>query len=501
MRQTKIFCSYAWEDTEEIANLKTSWLGELHEAIELKLGTRNTRSPYRLLRDRDGIVFGGDSISQKIAAAILECDIALLFVSEAYILSPDCAKEARLLAEQDKTIIVVEMFMEWHKRPDSELGDLGQELRDDKLAIKFWEMYDASPRLIADPLPSRVSRQKYETFYDRVHDLQKAIRHHAMELASRQGAPEAAPAPSSAESGQQFDLFLATPTTEEAQLTQRLKVAIESKGFSVAHFDLTDPNVTNGWGLQDLLQIMQSCHHFAQVVGSVPGRADLLGSGNSLVLAQYEAALEAGHVAHILLRPGVEPSDCGETHRAFLERCGYQPSTFEDFESCLVKHLKEARQKAEALARREELIQAQEDSERKVIAIDFDPLDRDKYDLLSSVLRAHVLVGDAIMDNPDKAEMKAAVDENDAILVVYGKERGAQKRAKTHFQHYFRLSGTKHQEYCKLAIGNAAPRSAPPCPEGPGVHRIDVRSGVDLKAVNDFLNSLGIHSVAAESGN
>lgn len=501
MRQTRIFCSYAWRDIEEFANLKTSWLGELHKAIEGKLGTGFTRSPYKLLRDRDGMIVGGDTISEQISAAIAECDIALLFVSEAYILSPDCTKEARLLHEQNKTIIVVEMLKDWNTRKDSLMGELGVLLRDDKLAIKFWEDDGASPRLIADPAPSRVSGDSFKKFFDRVHEVQSAIHQQAAKLPSRQDPVEADASPLGAGADQVFDLFLATATPDEAQLTQRLKIALETNGFSVAHFDLTDPNVTNGATLDDLAKVMRACHHVAQIVGGVPGRPNLLGSGKPLVVAQYEAAVEANHVPHVLLRPTVDPSDCDAAHKAFLHRCGYQPSTFEDFESCLVKHLKEAREKAAALQRRNVLIQAQEDGERKVIAIDFDPQDRDKYDMLSGVLRAHVLVGDAIMDNPDKAEMKAAVDENDAILVVYGKERGAQKRAKTHFQHYFRLSGTKHQEYCKLAIGNAAPRSAPPCPEGPGVHRIDVRAGVDLKAVNDFLNSLGIYSAAAESGN
>ncbi|MCK0143009.1 toll/interleukin-1 receptor domain-containing protein [Aliiroseovarius sp. F20344] len=508
MRKAKIFCSYAQDDIREYANLRTSWLGELYASIEQNLGARNTRSPYQFLRDRDGMIVGGDIIPDAVAEAINSCDLAVLFMSEAFVLSEECEREVRLLVELNKTIIVVEILKDWHEIQDSRLYDLGELLGKDKLAILFWEMDGGHPKRLAYPVPS-ISENR-AAFDQKVHELEVAIRHHANRvLASenekvdgRNGGASTIEALSLPEgdSAENFDLFLASPTAEEAKLTNRLKLAIEAKGFTVAHFDLTDENLVKNWSFEDLVELIRSCSHFAQIVGSTPGRPDLLNSGRPLVMAQCQGALRAGKVPHILLRPSVDPSDCDAAHREFLDNCGYQSSTVEDFEGFLVKHLEEARAKAATLLRRGDMRKHMPDGERKVIAIDFDPSDRDRFDLLADLLGQHVGIGESIMDNPDHVGMKQAVHDHDAILVVYGRQPGAQKRATAHFRQFWKLSGTNRLEVCKLAIGDAARREDPPCPRAPGVQRIDVRKGVDAKAVYAFLNSLGIGSSPTDTG-
>ncbi len=119
MKKTKIFCSHAKADLKELVSVKTSWLSELHEVVCTKLGVENTRTPYEILRDQNGMLLGGDEIDEEIEAGIDACNLALLFISEAYILSENCAKEVELLLERGKTVIPIEMEKEWYNYESS----------------------------------------------------------------------------------------------------------------------------------------------------------------------------------------------------------------------------------------------------------------------------------------------------------------------------------------------------------------------------------------------
>lgn len=497
MEKVKLFWSYCHADMQPIGTWKTNWLPELEDHIEAKLGTRlggSGRSPYVILRDRRGMIVAGDRIHDKVEDGIRDCDIAIAFVSREYVRSKSCAEELRQITDLGKPLIVVEMTKGWKESRESVIDEAVVQKVADDLVIVFWEATEDGDRLVGEPIPG-VDKEQYRTFSSIVQKLFHSIEcQKSRILARREQSAESA---AKKQAAQRHDLFLATATRDVSPLTDRLLRQLQEPdyGFSVVHMDLADPALTEGMSVESLVETMKSCNHFVQVVGAVPGKSDVLGSGKNLLEVQHDAAVAAGLDCHLWLSPDVDPEECGERHRSFIQTVGCQVATYEEFVVCLVKHLNEARELA---AIQKEL---ENRGKGRVVAIDFDPSDRDKYDALSDALiERRVAIAQAIMDEPKLSEMKNATNANNGILIVYGGSRGAQKRAESHFQIFWKLSETTKENYCKLAIGDAAPATAPPCPRGPGVKMISVRDGVDRQAVEDFVNSLPEPTQVAEPG-
>ncbi len=364
-----------------------------------------------------------------------------------------------------------------------------------KLAIEFWEMDGSGPRLLADPAPSQVVPERRQSFDDRVHELVIAVKAQSAKLHTQAGqAAQAMP-------DRDADLFLATATKDVAANTRRLKSDLEARGYVVTHFDLTDDNVTAGWDLEFLVNAMKSCNVFVQLAGSVPGKPDLLGSGKSLTAAQYSAAGQAGLKRHVWILPDVDKSECDPGHAEFLDGCDFHQMTFEHFEDYLVKHLEEAREADESAKRRKQNLCNRDDANDVLVAFDFDKSDQSKFEELTGLLDEHIVYFDLITDNLSNKVMSDAVKDNDAIVVIYGGTRGARNRARRHLKKYWQhRRKIRPDDNCELAVGDAAPETARPCPGGRNVHKIDVRKGITPEAVGDFLTKLGVDSAHRTAG-
>lgn len=494
-RQTLIFFSYAHKDFEPLLGEDTSWLAEVQDRIKRAIGANNDRVPFKVWTDRSGLV-AGQRIEATIEPALAECDVAVAFVSRHYLYSPGCADELRVLHRLGKPIIVIEMVKDWHLVPGTELGDLGHQLHSvDRLrCARFWTEVDGGTDLVASPRPSRAGPRDTERLQELLTEVKRAIELHA--------GPAAAPAPRFVTDLSDpvapvapHDLFLAWSTRDAQKHAMRLKRSLEDKGYSVACFDLTAPEGLDGWTTDTLQERIAASHHYAQIVGAVPGKPDLFGSGQSLVAAQYEAAMRAGTETSLMLAPEVYAEDCGPEHSAFLDGCDCQPTTVEAFEQYLIKSIDAARATAASARRRTARLDELPDMNGKLIAIDFDPAtDRDKFDLLALRLTRHdnIAIADTITDDASRDVLRTTVAENDAVLVVYSANEASQIRAKRHFKDFWRFCQSQKTALCRLAIGDAAPDAVNPCPVGRGIHRIRVHDEVDEGDLNDFLLALGI---------
>lgn len=500
MDKIQVFFSYAHADHTPGKVTNTSWLSELFDQLFYELKVEHKRSPYGVLLDRDGAISYGGDIDNSVSECVKTCDMALLFVSPSYAASPNCADEVRQLLALGKPIVPVEIERNWKTAPGNALGDVMDKLSGLKRFTFFEENNLDGPRL-GFPEPSKLEGEDYKKFRLKAWDLAKTVKEHTSTLIverqaeAKQVAEDTGVALAQAE---HTDVCIAAPVSDARTETERLEKALMAAGVTLQRLDLANPAVA---GDHDALQaaIAQS-NIYVQIIGGMPGRGGCAGTDWTTSQAQHEAALKAEVESHIWRLPDLSTEDCDDDHRDFIEASASHVSSFEDFESFIVQRVKVHRERSEAERQREvRASQKDENAAPIFVAIDVSADEQHLGERIDAALRERgVFSGDWIEETPDRTEMARAVMENDAVVLVYGEDRGGQKRARSHFMMFNRAAyKARRTDAFRVAVGDSAPESAPPPPGGPGVHVIKLKDTVDEQALTGFLSSLS--AAAAEN--
>ena len=486
MDKIQVFFSYAHADHTLSSVTRTSWLSELFQLLFDDLKARDKRSPYRVLLDRDGAIRYGDDIDTSVAQAVETCDIALLFLSPSYARSPNCADEVKQLLAAGKDVIPVEIERDWKGAYGSAILEHLPALSGLKRFSFFDENDPTGPRL-GFPEPSKLIGDDFNKFREQVWTLANTIKNKTREvLDARQSAPAARPASMQVD---QTDICLAAPVSDARMETDRLEKALVAAGVTVHRLDLSNAQIAQDHTA--LTRAVGQSNLFVQVVGGLPGPERFAGTGWTSSRAQHEAALAAEVEAHIWRLPGLDPSDFGSAHRDFLDNATTHASSFEDFEKFILNQVETHRARIEAEEEREDRAQGQ--SAPIFFAIDVSKDERHLGHLIDEALRNHgLLSGSWIEETPDQRQFEDAVMQNDAVVLVYGEDRGGQNRARSHFVYFQKAIFKAKRAAFRVAVGDGAPPppKAPPAPGGKGVHVIRVKDAVDSKALAKFVASL-----------
>ncbi|MEP3893220.1 MAG: toll/interleukin-1 receptor domain-containing protein [Litorimonas sp.] len=490
MNKIKIFWSYACADLQPIANVNTSWLAELAHEVRRVLGTQDSRGEYEIIRDSDGMIKAGDVIDEQITENIEACDLGILVISDAYLRSKWCAKEAKLFLDKGKPVLIAEMLGGWNDHEASKLHNKVGALHDRILRVELWHNLNGAEVLKGFPAPSCAAEGRKE-FDFAVIKLCDGIKKQSKKLrdkASEKNVTPLKPVQPEAKylnGDQRYDLFLAHCTQDCNLQHQQLKSNLKSEGFSVLHLDMGDPNVIVDWDDSTLTKLMKACNAYAQVIGGTPG-IKFLGTDSRFVKVQYDAAGEAGLKRYVSVLPDLRLDECDEAHQDFLANLEVSKTTFEDFENFLIKSLNAAR---ETLAANEKKKELQDDmGDLLKVAIDCAPEDRDKQAALAEMLLDKGIMNwRNIVDTPKNKELMSIAQISDGIVVVYGESISSQKRAVSQFSKFLKYSRKKR---CHLALGVADPEAGAPPPSAPNVPQIYLHNGVDAEGFNQFLSNM-----------
>ncbi|MEM7641807.1 MAG: toll/interleukin-1 receptor domain-containing protein [Pseudomonadota bacterium] len=483
---TSIFISYSHEDARPRPRFTSSRMTELLADLRYELGADGTRRRFTVIKDDEGALRTGDWIDARLEDQIAGADIGLVFLSENYCRSESCAKELRSLIGQGKKLVLIELDDAWALSDDH----LMTALRDDLaglLAIRFWEEEGGARLRFGFPMPQTASGRSLEGYQQALQRLVKDIKAMAREL--RDDTPAATePRPESDDSA--VTIVLAASTSDTKAETDRLERVYRDAGYGIVRLDrsaetLTAQAIRAGLGRGDL---------FVQVIGAIPGRrvADYDDLPSSI--AQHRIAGEAGIEVATWMAHDFDLAECGRDYADFLRGLATHQSSFEDFEAYSLK-LADKKRKARDSERRQEKIKAQRPGvDPPLVSIDAAASDGALRDKIRDALTKHVHV-DCIDDNASMEALSEAVQDNDAIILVYGEKVEGQKRAKAHFRFFRRwrraVWNEENQRF-EIAFGDAAPDTATPCPSGPGIHVIRIEDDIDPVSMQAFLSALGV---------
>ena len=485
-RKISIFISYSHTDAKSRPSVDSSRLRELLADIKYDLNIHDSRSDFEILRDVENVIRISDDIDEKVGRSIEACDMAMVFLSAAYCRSESCEDELRKLADQGKRIFLIELDEIWANSPDHRLLNYRQRL-EDTLGVRFWEEGDGRIELFGYPLPSAEEKAKKQRYHDAIRTLVRDIKSVGREIraSGAHSAPDQAPA-----LPDKVDIVLAAPTSDVKSERDRLERAYLEVGLSVLRLD---PGVA---GLQaDYIRDAASrCHVFAQILGGVPGRALADYDGKPSVIAQAEIAKEAGVETAHWITSDFEIAEAGETYATFLRGLSIHQTSFAEFEEYTIAAAKDKKERALSTQRRAERQQAMSWKDAPLVSIDSADVDADLRDRIKTALERYVII-DFVPHNSDMKLLSETVQDNDAIVLVYGIHNEGQKRARSHFRLFRRLGKTMVNDdahHFEIAFGDGSEADDVPCPSGPGIHVIRVDENVDPVAMQRFLTSLGI---------
>lgn len=494
--KVSVFVSYARADMEPRPNVNSSRLGELYAELKYDLGANDERSDIRFVRDSEGMIRLGDRIEETIGSNIEEADIALIFLSQHYCRSDSCELEIKKILSLNRKIFLVELDDTWATRDDHLMVPYRDELKD-VLSARFWDKSDNSIRFYGYPLPTLAEEQSRKLYNGVLQSLGSDIRSASRSIKEAKNAERAESEHEenggTPPSAQHVNVVLASPTSDTKDETDRLEKSFENENFSVLRLDRVDVAPTAAL----MREYISSGDVFVQVLGSMPGRKIPEIAGKPSAIAQFELAEEAGIEIAAWISNDFDISECDDAHAQFLHRIVSHRSSFEEFETYVVKQVREKIRNAQSVERREQRRSMLQDPDTPLVSIDAAEADADLRDRIKRALDKHVDV-DCIDFNTDFPGLKKAVRDNDAIVLIYGVRAEGQNRARAHWKLLRRLRtlvwNEEHQRF-EIAFGDASPVGGLPCPTGPDIHVIRVDDEIDQSSMRRFLASLGVEAV------
>ncbi len=492
--QISMFVSYAHADTRHRPHIASSRLGELLEDLRYDLGAHDPRSPYRFLRDIEGMIRAGDSISARIEDHMETTDLALICLSEHYCSSESCRKELESFVAMGKRLVLIELDEVWSTSSAHGLVDLRARV-DDILSIRFWSPTGQGIAKHGFPLPRSAPPASQQAYQETLERLVRDIRALSGELMGQRtpapGASPPAPAPETVAAEQQAEVVLAAPTSDTRVDTDRLAHSFADAGFSVIRLDPAD-HETTATRLRSALGTPGTV--FVQVLSALPGR--LLPACDNLpsTIAQHRIAVDCRAETAAWTNGEFDPSECAEDYAAFLRAAVTHRSSLEDFETYAIKLLEERRKRLRSEERRAAAQDTVPGTDPPLVSIDAAQVDAALRDRIKTALDKHVHV-DCIDYNASMDALEEAVQDNDAIVLVYGEQAEGRKRAKAHFRFFRRWRRaiwSEERQRFEIAFGDASPVGD--CPSGPGIHVIRIGDDLDPGAVQTFLQSLGVQT-------
>jgi hypothetical protein len=237
---------------------------------------------------------------------------------------------------------------------------------------------------------------------------------------------------------------------------------------------------------------MKRCDLFVQLLGGVPGCPLVEGSALRRVPGQYGIAESLGAQIQTWRKPDFDVGDCDADYAQFLNGLTSHVAPFEEFEQYVVKKLVDIFASRQLDNRRTERIGKQASpTQRPLVAIDVAKSDNDLAKKIAKAFGEYVDVETLAFDL-ERSELEEAISINDAVILGYGASDEGQKRANSHFKIIRKRRADVQAKRLEMAVGNAAPPSAPPAPSGPDVPVIAIGEEVDRPAMMRFLERLGV---------
>lgn len=482
MQRARFFISYARVDAEDRPYTKGSRLGELLADIGKDLGGTSERDDVQFLRDSTGVALVGNDLDLSIGAAINTCDLGLIFLSRAYCRSEECAKEFQQLLEGGKPMIMIELDEVWAM----ETGHLLSQFKSRTKRIltkRFWRQAGNKFPQFGYPTPGTCDGVKKKDYLNALEELVTELRIRI----NKEKLAKAILEPSTAVSNidTRFDVLIASPTSDVKVYTDRLQDAFSKQGFSVGRVD----HICADFTPDELGNFVTGGGIFVHILGALPGKPNFYGSGKQQVMCQHDIAIDAGLEILAWRSPEVGLLECDAGFQENVAQMSLQIISFEEFEQYAIKKVT---QKVELLKQSDKREESEGLKLPPMIAVDAASEDRQIAGLISAELSKYVDVNQISYEDPDNAELSRAAKENNAILLVYGDTPNGQKRANTHFKLLRRLRWNAERRQLEIAVGDAGPDHAPPCPNGPDIHIIGIKDAVDPRALNKFLTSIGV---------
>ncbi len=471
----QIFVSYAHADMEVDPVYKDSRMSQILENIMRELDCHDSRSPFKILIDKRGMIFGGDCIDEKISDAVNKCDIGLILLTASYCRSEECTSELRQLLTAGKRLCIVEAEDVWS-------GDYENDLRvefpklDRILRLPYWGKHNQMPIKYGWPLPNLASKN-HGKYQDALEFAANSIKNIRLEImADKQQNPI-----SVLRELDQHDVFIASPTADVKREAERLEEALKLDGYSVLKFD-PGQYVSKNTDANEAVELaISKCDLAVQLFGAVPG-GRMNDSELQSIPLQYDLIKSSGKTMFSWESSQFEHAEIGDNYREFLQTVQTHKSSYEDFEQYVLKQVAKKTKEVETLS----------DSDAEpIVSIDFAEPDTVIADILMNALTNHASVMPLEFDlNCDRLEQ--AVSDSDGIVMVYGNCRAGQKRTGAHFGIVQRFKNRNRSAIFDLAIGNSQESHAA-YPRGPNVHIFDIDAEklvVDQGTLSEFVRNI-----------
>lgn len=490
MSQIKIFVSYAHADFRPRPGFNQSRIGQIFMDIKYELNCESSRSPFKILRDAEGVLNTGDLIHDKLDEAIAQCDAALLLLSENYVASEECGREFERLLNLDKPLFLVEVEDIWSGGIANCLEKHRADLKK-ILSTQFWCMADNKMRRYGYPMPqSDVSLYK-DRYFQALEALSSSIKDFANRHISR-GKGTAPPPATSTPANDKCKVFLACPTSDVKSESQHLEKCLEADGHGVVTFDVK-LNINEGETAEQAIErLARPCDLFVQLLGGVPGRRFGETADSTAVPTQYRIAEALGLQMQVWRKPDFDVGDCDPDYAQFLNAVTSHVTPFEEFEQYVRKKTEDVFAARQSAGKRAERIEKQETAARRpLMAIDVAQSDNDLARKIAKAFGEFVDV-ETLAFEIDRGELEEAISINDAVILGYGASKEGWNRANAHFKIIRKKMADAQAKRLELAVGDAAPPTAPPAPAGPDIPVITIGEEVDRPAMLRFLARLGV---------
>jgi hypothetical protein len=484
MSQMKIFVSYAHDDFRPRPGFNQSRVGQILDDLRYDLKCDSSRARFKILRDAENLLRAADPIHATLKRAMEQCDAAMLFLSESYLASEECLREFRFLLESGKPLFIVEVEDIWSCEFVKRLAEQQRKLRE-ILATQFWGVVDGRKVRYGWPLPQADTADGRRSYQEALDRLTESIRARASELLER-------PSDEPGQKTSKCAVFLAYPTGDVKHEALRLQKTLEAEGHAVLAFDPKLDVPTGATPEEAIEGLVKRCDLFVQLLGGIPGGALAEGAALRRVPGQYKIAEGLGVQIQTWRKPDFDIADCDPDYGQFLNGLTSHVAPFEEFEHYVTKKLADIFAARQLDNRRGERIEKQASSaQRPLMAIDVAKSDNELARKIASAFSEFVDVETLAFDL-DRNELEDAISINDAVILCYGASDEGQKRANSHFKIIRKRRADVQAKRLELAVGDAAPPTAPPAPSGPDIPVIAVREEVDRSAMMRFLERLGV---------
>ncbi|MEO1142324.1 MAG: hypothetical protein AAFW66_08285, partial [Pseudomonadota bacterium] len=292
-------------------------------------------------------------------------------------------------------------------------------------------------------------------------------------------------------------VFIASPTGDVRQQTERLRKTLNDKGYSVFQFD-HKRHVNEESDVEDVIRTAcEKCQIAIQLLGTAPGGR--IGDSELYLVPQQNKAISETEVPLFVWEaPWVDRTECSDEYQAFLNSIQCHSSSYQEFETYIVKQVEKIAKEQEAARRRQAVREEAKPAKSRhpFVGIDYAAADRAIAEVVLNAIVEHANVEPLPFDMNNK-DLERAVSDNDGIVMVYGNSSAGQKRVSAHFGIVQRFKNRTDNAWFDVAIGNGLDElddgSAPLLPGGPNVHVIGVdpaELSVDRTALSRFVEEI-----------